>query len=208
MSFINNLSTITETHNDVFHDTLKKYNDRVKKFLRDKRNFSLNSTSTNDINKYTLLHIATITENYELISILIDYGADIDQKDSFGKSSFDLAINCNNKKIIDIFLNSILNSKDKEISTLKQDNVFYSNRFRDTDLKVKTLEKANKQLEQENQRLSISYKREKRKYLILENTHTQHMKRKRTLETKCNDLESKNKKLKTVVENLSNSLKQ
>ncbi len=208
MSFINNLSTITETNNDIFYDALRKYNARVKKFLQDRRNFSLNTTSTNDINKYTLLHIATLTENYDLISILIDYGANIDQLDAFNQSSFDLAIKSNNKKIIDLFLNTILNSKDKEMSLLKEDNKFYNNRLKEIDFKVKALEKANKQLEQENKRVSILYQREKRKYTVLENTYSLEKKRKRTLEDKCNDLETKNKKLKTVVENLSNSLKQ
>ena len=137
--------------------------------------------------------------------MLINYGADIDQLDAFGKSSFDLAISSNNKGIIDLFLNSILITKNK-ITLLKEDNKFYNNRLNDIDKKVKVLESANKQLEQENKRLSISYQREKRKYTVLENTYTLEKKRKRTIEDKCNELESKNKKLKVAVENLSNSL--
>ena len=41
MSFINNLSTITETNNDIFYDTLMKYNTRVKNFLLNKRLLTL-----------------------------------------------------------------------------------------------------------------------------------------------------------------------
>lgn len=59
----------------------------------------------NDIYLYepTVLHIAVICENTDVIKLLIDYGADIMAEDESGESVFMLAERINNEEIIEIF---------------------------------------------------------------------------------------------------------
>ena len=200
MTNIHTLELLNETYINVFKAANGNVTDNVIKFIRNNRFFNFkNGFLKDDLNKYTLLHIATLNENFRLIKFLLDNEADMNQKDSYGKSAFDIAIASNKKDIIDLFLNKLLKKNNDDIK-------FYRNNFNKDKRMIKELEDLNDTLLNNNKTISKNLNQEKAKSKSLENSLFLERKRKRNLEEKCNDLENNNKRLKKSVANLTESL--
>jgi len=200
MTNIHTLELLNETYINVFKAANGNVTDNVIKFIRNNRFFNFrNGFLKDDINKYTLLHISTLNENYRLIKFLLDNEADMNQNDSYGKSAFDIAIASNKKEIIKLFLNKLLKKNTDDIK-------FYKNNYDRDKRMIKELENVNDSLLNNNKTITKNLNQEKAKNKSLENSLFLERKRKRDSEEKCIVLENSNKRLKKSVTNLTESL--
>jgi ankyrin repeat protein len=207
-------TVVSSTQASIFTDAINGSTNKIKIYINKYNYFDINSSAEYDTFKLTLLHIATETNNEELVRFLLSKGADFNQKNRYDKTPWDIAILHGNQKIIDLYLLKKEEGKNKELEKLKGDNVFYNTRFQTQRKRVQTLESINTELTDANKNLSVrlrketdNFKREKRKCTVLENSLSVERKSKKGLEIENSELSTKNKKLKTAVENLSNSLR-
>ncbi|VVU94659.1 hypothetical protein CPAV1605_384 [seawater metagenome] len=207
------LSSLT-SNESIFQDALNGNTNRVRNFINRNPTFNLNAYNENDRYKLTLLHIAIETNNLELVVFLLSKGAEYSIKNTYQKSSFDIALVSGNKLILDAILDKMEEEDQKEIKRLKQDNQFYSNRYNEQRKNINSLEDLNNQLTNTNsdltrklKRESESLRKEQNRNAFLHKNLESEKKRKREVESENNELKTKNKKLKLAVENLSNSLR-
>lgn len=118
----------------LFDNTLNNKTSLVKKII---------TTNKIDINypkdKYnnSLLHIATIKCNNELIKYLLDNGAITTVKNRFGDSPYDIAIGTQDKRIIDIYYNvdkykiDLIIAENKYLTNKNNDLVKENNEYKD-----------------------------------------------------------------------------
>lgn len=210
MSFINTYTSTSTTNVDInpFLNMANCHNEIIKKWIMENKSFSINSHCPNDPNKYTLLHMAIISKNYDLIEFLLNISKiDIEKLNTYNQSCKTLAFETGDIKIIKLFITHMMKQTDNNLKQLQNDINYYRSELKRVNEKTIVLKEANDTILSENTRLSKQINEEKRKSYRTDTMLNLERKRKRSLETEVTSLNEKNKKLKKSIETLSDSLR-
>lgn len=201
--------SITNTYleTNILVNLVNNKTELVKKYLLDNKSFDINSNSFDNINKYTLLHMAIISKNYELIDFLLKIPSiNINILNSYSKSCLDSALESGDLRIVKLFINFINTQKDKTILRLNSDRKYYQSELKRLNDRINVLKDSNQIISADNSKLSKEIASEKIKNYRNNNMLVLERKRKRSLETEVIELNKKNKKLRLSIETLSESL--
>lgn len=152
----------------------------------DEKQIDINSKYCVDSYNNTLLHIAVLNENMELIRNLLIRDIDKDKKNQFGQTPLDIAIQMNNKEIVKrLFDNTenynlmktqlndfqlINNELTCDYNKIVDDNKFLTIENDDLKIKLKEEVKCRKRLRDENNVIKKQNKKLKTDNAILEKT--------------------------------------
>ncbi len=161
----------------LFDNTLNNKTKLVKKIITTNK---IEVDVPRDKYNNTLLHIATIKLNYDLIKYLLDNGSSTSIKNKFGDTSYDLAIGTNEKKIIDMYYN---------VDKYKMDIIIAENKYLTN--KNEELSKQNNEYKEIIQNMQSEINTHKRKRDEFEKLYEDNKK-----------LVNQNNILKTTVENM------
>ena len=204
---ITNTYLETNISSNILVNLVNNKTELVKKYLLENKSFDINSNTFDNINKYTLLHMAIISKNYELIDFLLKmHGVNIDILNSYNKSCLDSALESGDLKIVKLFINFINTEKDKTILRFNSDRKYYQSELKRLNDRINVLKDSNQIISSDNSRLSKEIALEKNKNYRNNNMLVLERKRKRSLETEVTELNKKNKKLRLSIETLSESL--